>query len=60
MPQFTARGDVALSDVTFFIEADDEEEARAKAEAGEYDFYEIDGAETVDWTIRSRTVEPDE
>lgn len=44
-------GTVTLRGVTFFIEADSEEEARVKAEAGDYEEYDTSTAETFDWEI---------
>lgn len=60
MARFTATGSLRLSGVIFMIDADTEEEAKKKAEAGKFDEYEIEVAEAVDWSISPNTVRADE
>ena len=60
MASFICRGTVELRGVDFFIEAATLEEAIAKAEAGQFEDYETACAETFNWTMNSRTVEPNE
>lgn len=58
MPEYIFTGTVKLDGVTFFIEAENWTEARAKARRGEYDDYEAGGAaETVDTSIDPETCE---
>lgn len=57
MPAWIFRGSIRLDGVEFRITAATEEEAIAKAEAGEFDEYDEMGAETVDWEINPKTIE---
>ena len=58
--QYIARGTIELRGVDFYITAESEEDARAKAKAGEYDSYEDNGAETFNWEINPGTVKENE
>ena len=60
MAIWMATGRIELSGVDFFIEADTLEEAKEKAKRGEYEFYEDNGAEAINWTIKPSTVESNE
>jgi len=53
MKYYVCTGRLVLNGVKFFIEAANEEEARRMAERGEYEDYDVIGAEAVDWTISS-------
>jgi hypothetical protein len=55
-----SRREVELQDADSFTEPDTKEEAREKAKRGNYDFYETNGAETVDWTTYLKTIRPNE
>ena len=46
MPEYLFTGTVELSGVLFTVTADNETEAKAKAKLGEWDDYDISGAET--------------
>jgi hypothetical protein len=60
MPQFICTGTVELRGVDFYIEADNLEEAKAKAKSGDYIEYDTDGAETYNCTLDAKSVEPNE
>jgi hypothetical protein len=51
------RGSVTLNGAIFFIDADSSQAAVEKARQGEFEDYDIDGAELVDWEIRPGTCE---
>jgi hypothetical protein len=58
MSRFIFKGSVTLNGVDFYINADDARDAIKKARNGEFEFYETDGAETVDLEINAGTCEP--
>lgn len=60
MSQWIFRGKIERRNVDFYITADTEAEAIAKAEFGEYDDYETAVAETANWTIDPKTGELNE
>lgn len=49
--EYIAKGTLTLSGVDFFIAADNQEEAEAKARRGEWDYYDISGASSDDCEI---------
>lgn len=51
MPQFTFRARVTLDGVVVVVEANDEAEARAKAESGDWDEAEYYTADRADFSI---------
>ena len=51
MPEYIFQGTVTLSGVDFYIIADSEEEAKAKAKNGEYNDRDTVGAGSQDWDI---------
>lgn len=57
MPKYICRGSVELSGAVFTITADSVADARKKARSGEYDDYDIDGAETLNCELDVATVE---
>lgn len=54
------KGSLRLDGVDFFISAETEAEAIAKAKAGEYDEHDEMGATTADWSIDPGTIEPND
>lgn len=58
--EFIAKGRVTLSGVTFYIEADNIEEARQMAVEGTFDRFEWELAAMDDLTINEKTVEENE
>ena len=60
MPEYLFQGTVTLSGVDFFVSADDEDEAKAKAQSGEYDSYKTDMASAVDWALTLTTLKLNE
>jgi hypothetical protein len=58
--EFMFTGTVELRGVTFFVTAEDEDAAREKAKAGEYDDYDSGGAETVNWEMNPDSLEVNE
>lgn len=57
MPRFIARGSVTLKGVVFKITADNIDSARKKVRNGEFDEYETDNGEAIDWEIDTGSVE---
>lgn len=57
---YSARGDVTLSGVTFSIPATSLEEAKQLARMGQYNDYNVGLAEVVDWDIYADSVELDQ
>lgn len=55
--RYMFRGSVTLNGAIFFIDADSSQAAVEKARQGEFEDYDIDGAELVDWEIRPGTCE---
>jgi len=55
MPEYMAVGRLVLDGVRFFVEAETEEEARAKFDENVYESYDIVSGETVDWDIYARS-----
>ncbi len=53
---FTARGRVTLTNVVFVIEAKDQDEAWAKAVAGDYVRCDLGYSKTADWKIAPNTL----
>lgn len=51
MPEYIFQGTVTLSGVDFYVTADSEEEAIAKAKMGEYNNRDTVGADSTDWDI---------
>ncbi len=51
MTEYQFRGEIKLSGVWFTVSAETLEQARERAGAGEWDYYETDSAETVDWEV---------
>lgn len=45
MAEYICRGTVELTNVDFFVTAETFEEAKAKLKAGDWDHYDLDGAE---------------
>ncbi|MCB7127909.1 MAG: hypothetical protein J3T61_00020 [Candidatus Brocadiales bacterium] len=60
MSEYIFQGSLSLTNVDFFITADDEDAARSKAKAGEYDNWETSGAASSNWMIDSDTLELNE
>lgn len=60
MPQFTFHGTLELSGVCFFVNADNEADAKQKAKAGKFEFYEADGADMRNWKLDPATMEENE
>lgn len=56
--EFCFQGRATLSGVTFFVKAASEDEAREKAEAGDYFDVDERNASWVDWKIDPSTCEP--
>lgn len=54
---YFCRGTLELSGVIFTIKASSAEEAAEKAKAGEWDEWDVSGAESINWTINPATVE---
>ncbi len=55
--EFIFEGTVELRGVQFFVVAEDEMDARAKASAGEWTDYDTLGAETVNWELDLKTIQ---
>ena len=55
MPEYLFRGSLKMRGVVFFIEAENEAEAKKIAASGRYDDFDDNGAETVDWSIDEDT-----
>lgn len=49
--EYIALGTLTLTDVTFYIRAASEEEAKEKAARGEWDDYDTSAASSEDWKI---------
>lgn len=60
MKEFICTGSIELRGVQFFIKAETLEEAKKKAEEGEFESFDSDGADTTDWHMNPRTVEVNE
>ena len=60
MPEYLFRGRLELNGVIFTVNAENEEEARAKAKTGDYSEWDISGAEGVNWTLDPATCEANE
>ena len=56
MREFIFRGTMLYRGVSFLITAATEEEARAKADRGEYDSYESLFGEVADWSIEPDSI----
>jgi hypothetical protein len=56
MKSYLFEGKVTISGVAFYIDAASEDEARERAERGDYDSYDIGGGSTEDWTIHADTL----
>lgn len=56
MAQWVFTGSIRLDGVSFYITAETEAEAIAKAKIGDYDEYDEQGATTADWEIQPSTV----
>lgn len=57
MGEYIFKGTLDLEGVEFFVEAENEEEALAKAKRGEWASYEISGASSVDCSLDPDTIE---
>ena len=55
--EYTCRGTLELSGVVFTIKARSFEEAEEKSRNGEWDEWDITGAESINWTMKPSTVE---
>lgn len=55
--EFTFQGSLELRGVVFFVTATDEAHAREKARAGEWEEWDVAGAEGVNWTLDPSTCE---
>ena len=60
MASWIFKGSIRLDGVTFYVEAESEEEAREKARAGDYEEYDEMGAETANCEIDAGTIELNE
>lgn len=60
MKRFWFKGTATLRGVQFLIEASSEKNAVNRAHNGEWDEYDISGADTSDWKINPNTCEADE
>jgi hypothetical protein len=60
MPEYIFKGRMTLEGVTFFVEAENEEEAKFKASCGQYEYCEHDGASACDWSLHVSTCELNE
>jgi hypothetical protein len=58
--QYIFNGRVELSGVQFIVEAENEDDAKAKAKRGEWEDYDLSGAETVNTDIYVSTCQLDE
>ena len=58
--EYTCRGTLELSGVVFTIKARSLEEAKEKARNGDWEEWAIDSAESINWTLNPKTVEPNE
>ena len=58
--QWIFKGSLRLDGVSFFITADNEAEAIAKAKMGDYDEYDEMGATAADWEIDPKTGDPND
>lgn len=56
MPEYLCKGTLTLSGVEFTIKADSLEDAKRKAEDGEFEDWDTTGAEGTDWEMRPATV----
>lgn len=55
MPEYVFQGTVTLEGVDFYINADSEKEAKAKARVGDHDNRDMAGAGGMGWDIDPRT-----
>ena len=60
MPEYVFYGNLSLSNVAFFITAENEEEAESKARAGQFDDWEVGGASSDDVKIDPKSLELNE
>ena len=60
MPEYIFNGTLSLSNVNFYIIADNEHDAKEKARRGEYVDWDIGDAGSVDWTINPNSIELNE
>ena len=58
--EYIFEGTVTRRGVTFFVKAASEVEAKEKAAAGEFEDYDVNGAETSDWEMNPNTIQVNE
>ena len=58
MPDFYFKGRITLRDVDFIVGAETHDEARKKALQGDFDEYDVNNSEAVDWDIFPNTCKP--
>jgi hypothetical protein len=59
MKEFVLTGRMTLERVTFYVSAKTLEGALARAANGDFDGFEIDAAESVDWHMALASIEDD-
>lgn len=57
MTEYFFTADITLRGVTLIVEAKNKDEAKRKAEGGQWNNWDIKGGELVDWKITSKPEE---
>ena len=55
--EYTFRGRLELSGVVFYVKAGNAVEAKEKAARGEYEEYDVSGAEAINCSLRLNSIE---